>query len=327
MIINDSVYGKLEITDPLLVSLVKSKPLQRIKKVNQAGTQLVFTKINYSRYDHCVGVMWLLRKQGASLEEQIAGLLHDVSHTAFSHAMDFAFDEGETQAYHERFVEKVVFDSEIPTILKKYNVNAKNVVDESKFKLLEREIPALCADRIDYFLRDMTDEYGKTPEIKSYLKHITVVGSEFVLDDKKVAKQYAERFMWRCENFWNAPKTLATFALLGKAVRRALQIGDLVEADLFTTDDFVYKKLKKSKDLKIKETLKLLTPKLSVKISKGEYDFFERGKARYVDPKVLIKGKKVKLTSLYPIFEKEIKEFKKRVKTGYKIKIIQKKRA
>ena len=27
----------------------------------------------------------ILRKNGASLEEQIAGLLHDVSHTVFSH--------------------------------------------------------------------------------------------------------------------------------------------------------------------------------------------------------------------------------------------------
>jgi HD superfamily phosphohydrolase len=32
--------------------------------------------------------MLLVRRLGASLEEQIAALLHDVSHTAFSHVID-----------------------------------------------------------------------------------------------------------------------------------------------------------------------------------------------------------------------------------------------
>ena len=36
--------------------------------------------------------MLLIKKLGGSVEEQIAGLLHDVSHTAFSHVIDYVFD-------------------------------------------------------------------------------------------------------------------------------------------------------------------------------------------------------------------------------------------
>jgi len=49
-----------------------------------------------TRFDHSVGVMLLIRKLGAGsspasalLKEQVAALLHDVSHTAFSHVIDY----------------------------------------------------------------------------------------------------------------------------------------------------------------------------------------------------------------------------------------------
>ncbi len=98
--------------------------------------------------------MFLLKKYDASLEEQIAGLLHDVPHTAFSHVVDFVFGTGKHQGYHERFMKQVIYDSEIPSILEEHGIDVEEVLDESNFKLLERGVPDLCADRIDYFLRD-----------------------------------------------------------------------------------------------------------------------------------------------------------------------------
>ena len=78
---NDLVYGRAEINEPVLVELINSKPLQRIKKVNQAGTQLVEPHRTSTRYDHCVGVLILLRKYDASIEEQIGGLLRCSPHS------------------------------------------------------------------------------------------------------------------------------------------------------------------------------------------------------------------------------------------------------
>ncbi len=89
MIINDAIYGKYKINEPVLVELIKSRPMQRLKKIAQLGIPDRFYHIRgFSRFEHSLGVMLLLRKLNASLEEQAAGLLHDVSHTAFSHVVD-----------------------------------------------------------------------------------------------------------------------------------------------------------------------------------------------------------------------------------------------
>ncbi|MGC8537910.1 MAG: HD domain-containing protein, partial [Candidatus Micrarchaeia archaeon] len=94
MQVSDPVYGGFEIENEAIIDLMKSKPMERIKHISQQGIPREFNfkgATNHGRYEHCVGVMLLLRKLGASDEEQIAGLLHDVSHTAFSHTADMVF--------------------------------------------------------------------------------------------------------------------------------------------------------------------------------------------------------------------------------------------
>ena len=100
-----------------------------------------------------MGVMLLLHKLGASVEEQVAGLLHDVPHTAFSHVIDFVF-RTEKHNFHELHHERVIMGSEIQGILDKHGFDVKRILDEHKFPLLEKDLPDLCADRVDYTLRD-----------------------------------------------------------------------------------------------------------------------------------------------------------------------------
>jgi len=322
MIVTDKIYGREEITEPVLIELIQSKPLQRLKGVNQAGSQLVQPHRKYSRFDHCLGVMILLKRFQAPLEEQIAGLLHDVSHPAFSHVVDFAFGEGETQTFHEKFAEKIVFNSEIPKILEINGINASRVVNPENFPLLEQPLPALCADRIDYFIKESTQDFGLYPEVTQFLDHIKVHKNQFVFDNQRLAKRFALMFMKECSKVWTAPKTLAIFVLLAETIKRGLEIGVLTQKDLFGTDHFVYQKLKKSSDRLIKENLALLNPNLSVKTVTTGGDFHSKGKVRYVDPKILTNGHLAKLSDLDRGFSKKIKEFKEKVSRGHKIKIL-----
>lgn len=322
MKIKDRVYGKNEINEPVLLELIASKPLQRIKEVNQAGTQLVEPYRTNTRYDHCVGVMLLLRRFGASFEEQIAGLLHDVPHTAFSHAADFVFKENETQTYHERFLKKIINSSEIPTILTKYGFSVNVVTDESNFSLLEQPIPRLCADRIDYILRDLLIDKVYSPEkIDQILDNLDVFDGQFVVKDKEVALSFARDFMKQTSTYYNAPKTLTIFELMGELIRTAFASKVLTESDLFTTDTQVIAKIRASKNLKIQELLKQLTPDLKIEFNNEDFDFDTRGKARYIDPFILEKNKLTKTSEIFPKLKTEIEDFIEKTKIGHKIKL------
>src|SRR5205823_11476012 len=89
---NDRVYGDVTIDDPRLLALIACPTFQRLKGIRQAGpSAFAFPFKTVTRYEHSLGVYWLLRRLDADLREQVAGLLHDISHTAFSHAVDFVF--------------------------------------------------------------------------------------------------------------------------------------------------------------------------------------------------------------------------------------------
>ncbi|HEY4694349.1 MAG TPA: HD domain-containing protein [Candidatus Nanoarchaeia archaeon] len=323
MEINDKVYGTVEITEPVILELLETSPLQRIKKVNQAGTQLVLTHKRVTRWDHCVGVMLLLKKYGACLEEQIAGLLHDVPHTAFSHSADFIFRQGHTQGYHEKFLRKIIFASDIPKILEKYDFNPERIVDEHNFSLLEQELPALCADRIDYSLRDMVRDSVITREqIDQIFKVLTVLDNQFVMTDQEVALMYAHKYMNQCLTSWASPMDLTTYELFGEMVRIAFAQKILVEEDLFLTDEEFLEKLRAAKNKDIQKYLDLMTPNLKIEFNETDYDFDTRGKVRYIDPPIKTKNSIKKLSELNPEFAAEIPKFIAQVKKGYRIKIL-----
>ena len=137
----DDIYGSFEV-EPVLQDLVFSKPVQRLKGIHQGGASyLVNKEWNVTRYEHSVGVMLLVRKLGGTLQEQIAGLLHDVSHTAFSHVIDFVL-KNESEDFHEEIFEETIMDSEIPSILKQYGYSIEEII-QGDHSLLEQPLPLL----------------------------------------------------------------------------------------------------------------------------------------------------------------------------------------
>ena len=118
ILIHDRVYGKIEIEEPVLIELINSKPVQRLRKIEQFGIPSEWHCFpGFKRFEHSVGVLILLIKLNAPLKEQIAGLLHDVSHTAFSHVVDWVFGATTTnEDYQDLIHEKILIQSEIPKI-------------------------------------------------------------------------------------------------------------------------------------------------------------------------------------------------------------------
>ena len=137
----DELYGKVEVTESVLLDLMASDAMQRTKRVSQHGiTALLGITPPFSRFDHSVGAMLLVRRLGGAVEEQIAALLHDISHTAFSHVIDFVFDDHSGQSYHEEKKEEVVANSDVPTILRRHGKDWHAFMDEDEFSILEQQL-------------------------------------------------------------------------------------------------------------------------------------------------------------------------------------------
>ena len=190
------------------------------------------------------------RKLGASREEQISGLIHDIAHTAFSHVIDFVFDDAVSQTVHEKFHEKVIFQSEIPQILERYDQDVNKIIDEKNFGILERDLPNLCADRVDYFLRDsLLIGVSTNDDVNMIINALTVHNNEIILKNKEAAELLSRRFIKMGQIFWSPPIQAGSYQLMGEIIKEALKKEIITEKDFFLTDQEVLEKLNSDKDI------------------------------------------------------------------------------
>ncbi|MFX0064109.1 MAG: HD domain-containing protein [Candidatus Hermodarchaeota archaeon] len=318
--LEDKVYGKISLSSPVIPALIQSKPLQRLKNINQAGASQFILDKPQTRYEHSVGVMLLLRRLGAPLEEQIAGLLHDVSHTAFCHTIDFVFHSDEHN-YHELWYEKIIEQSEIPQILDRYNISLNGILDVKNFPLLEQPLPNLCADRLDYSFRDLVTYRQKNQVVAEYMKNLRVIENKIYFQTLEQGLSYAKDFIELDRTIYADPREIAAFYVLAQAIKEALRSNIITKAQLFLNDKQLFSILQNSKNETIKAYLRLLNLDFAITLDPDDYDFLVKTKVRYVNPPILeYEGQRV--SELDQDFEMLIINHKKRIDEGFPIRIL-----
>ncbi len=319
MKIKDPIYGNFEIKEPVLTELINSPSLERLKKIEQYGLPKdLYLFPGFSRFEHCLGVMLIIRKLSGALEEQIAGLLHDVSHTAFSHIIDWVVGDSEKENFQDKNHKKFILSSEIPKILKKYDFDTNKIIKLKQYKLLERKTPELCADRVDYALREFY--YWLDPNIvKICVRSLAVKKERIIFKNIKIARLFAINFLKLQSMHWGGKDTVIRYFLFSQILKIALNKKILKRKDFYSDDLGILDKLKSSKDLQIKKIFTLLSRSLNLRFNPKKPFMFMRKKFRYVDPMFLRNGKVYKLSKIDPSF-KELLEVEQRInKEGVKI--------
>lgn len=307
MIIKDKIYGRFEITEPILIELLKSPAVLRLKKISQYGIPDQYCEFkNFSRYDHSFGVMLCLRKIGADLEEQIAGLIHDVSHLAFSHVADWVFAEGHQgkEDYHDSIRDLFIKNSGIPGILKKHGFNLERILDENNFKLLENRIPNVCADRFDYSIQEFYYNHNRSI-VERCVNSLADYRGEMIFLSQKTALLFAKNFLNLQLQHWGSNSIATRYFDFSIILKKALQKSIIKQEDFFLDEDLIMSKLYASHDREIDERLKLLEKADYIQIRAKSNQKINK-KFRYVDPRVLIDGKIKRVSELYPEFKKKI---------------------
>lgn len=289
MLIDDEIYGTYEV-ESILEDLIQSNPLQRLKGIHQGGASyLVNRKWNVTRYEHSIGVMLLIRRLGGSLEEQIAGLLHDVSHTAFSHVIDFVL-ENEHEDFHEEIFEEMLLQSEIPEILKTYGYSMDMIL-QGEFPLLEQPLPLLCADRIDYTLRDLFRyDYITKNEVEVFLPSLYVNDNIICIRGIQHAEWFVQAYYKEVLDFFMNPLNVYGYDKLIKLLQEALQAEVITKEDFLLQDEEVLEKIRQSDRNDLLKHYEEIIVHVKLAENDKEYDIHLKGKPRLIDPTVMERG-------------------------------------
>lgn len=166
----DPIHGEVDITDDLVQSLISTREVQRLRRIKQlSNSMFIFYGAEHSRFSHSLGVYILTKKvteklvkknlinEDVAREVQIAGLLHDVGHGAFSHTFEKLFNTN-----HEDFTNEIILNSSsqvnkvLKTVSEDYPNRIASIIDHTHpLQFLSDIISSqLDCDRSDYLLRD-----------------------------------------------------------------------------------------------------------------------------------------------------------------------------
>lgn len=180
--IKDPVHGYVYISGEER-DIVDSYPMQRLRRLRQlAGSEYVYPGANHTRFEHCVGVMYLAGKvlenphiSSLVTDEEvdmcrIAALLHDVGHGPFSHVFEQLLIK-ELEKTHEDITSWIVEKSEVGDKLSRMGYKPQEVGKLAVGKLhkpstafIDQIISSgIDVDKQDFIVRDTYHtgaEYG-----------------------------------------------------------------------------------------------------------------------------------------------------------------------
>ncbi len=201
--IKDPVHGYIYITSNEK-KIIDSAPEQRLRRLRQlAGSEYVYPGANHTRFEHCIGVMYLAGKalenpniSGHVNEEEndatrIAALLHDVGHGPFSHVFEQLLVK-DLDKTHEDITSWIIEKSEVGDKLKKMGFNPNEISKLAVGKLqkpgkafLDQVISsAVDVDKQDFIVRDTFHtgaEYGFI-DIFRLIHALDVFGENLAVD-------------------------------------------------------------------------------------------------------------------------------------------------
>lgn len=180
--VKDPVHGYVYLTESEK-TVMDSYPMQRLRRLRQlAGSEYVYPGANHTRFEHCIGVMYLAGKvlENPSISRivtdeeaevaRIAALLHDVGHGPFSHVFEHLLLR-DLNRTHEDMTTWLVEKSEVGEALSKMGYNPVEVsklavgkLHKPKKAFLDQVISsAVDVDKQDFIVRDTFHtgaEYG-----------------------------------------------------------------------------------------------------------------------------------------------------------------------
>ncbi|WP_071145544.1 HD domain-containing protein [Bacteroides ihuae] len=164
-IINDPVFGFINIPKGLLYDIVRHPLLQRLNRIKQMGlSSVVYPGAQHTRFQHSLGAFYLMKEAITQLTTkgnfifdseaeavQIAILLHDIGHGPFSHVLEDTIVKGVS---HEE-ISLMLMERMNKEMNGQLTLAIQIFKDEYSKRFLHQLVSGqLDMDRLDYLRRD-----------------------------------------------------------------------------------------------------------------------------------------------------------------------------
>ena len=211
-IINDPVFGFINIPKGLLYDVLTHPVLQRLSRIRQLGlSSFVYPGAQHTRLQHSVGAYYLMREAISSLRAkgvaisdaeaeavEAAILMHDVGHGPFSHVLEHTLVHGIS---HEE-ISLLLMERMNADLDGRLDLAIRIYRDEYDKRFLHQLVSSqLDMDRLDYLRRDSFFT-GVTEGNIGSARIIKMMG---VLDDHLVVEK---KGIYSIENFLTARRLM-----------------------------------------------------------------------------------------------------------------------
>jgi len=331
-----TVLCDLIVTNRFMEEIITSRTMERLEYIDQGGPGAYFGyEPHFDRRKHSLAVAALIQFFAGKLEEIITGLLHDASHTAFSHCGDLFHekDMSSESSYQDDIHLQFLATHDVNAIIEKYGETTLQTFDpkNDEYKRLEQPLPDMCADRIAYNLQTaLAYDLFTHDEVLFVIEHLHFENNQWFFDDVQTAKTFAQLPIIFLYRIWANPKNIALFYFFVAALKQAVSIGILSEEIMDNgTDQDVMKILKESEDETIKKLLICCSDINHHHIILQETDgepttIFTKSKCRAIDPLVQIyPGASLqRLSEIDPDFKEKFEKVREYCNNGVYIKLI-----
>jgi HD superfamily phosphohydrolase len=236
----DAIYGQIAVDSPLLLALIDSRAVQRLRQIRQLGVSyLTFLGAEHSRFSHSLGAMTLMGRALDHLEReeavrfspegrelaQAAALLHDIGHCAFSHTLEHVLIGN-----HERMGVRLLREDPGLKALLRGRAGALAAIMEGgeaglpggEARLIHDLLSSqLDVDRLDYLVRDAhyTGVNSGQVDLERIIASLTVSRGRLAVKERGLLA-VEEYFLARYFMYWKVyfHKTSRAMELLLKAV-------------------------------------------------------------------------------------------------------------
>lgn len=293
---------------------MEAPEMQRLGGVSQT-CGIAFTKFhNYkfllTRLDHSVGVALIIWYFTQDKKQTLAGLFHDISHTAFSHVGDFLRGDYENQESSEIFHDKIISNSpSIMNELKKLWINFEEVNDYTKYPIADNNWPQLASDRLEYNFCELICYSGDLEKVKRLYSDIVVLKNEYEEDELGFqsldkALEFGNIAIDNDAQVFSSYESKLGMSFLSELLKDAFESWLFTLNDLYQlTDMEVFWKIEQGgNDLLIKKLKYFQNMRYyKVRVNKpkiGEFVVDTKNKRRYIDPLVKTRNGNIRLSKL-----------------------------